>query len=403
MLKGKNILLGVTGGIAAYKAAELTSLLIKQHANVDVIMTENATKFIAPLTFEQLTGNKVYTDTFDRNFVHHVEHIALADKADILVIVPATANIIGKVANGIADDMLSTTTLACACPKIIAPAMNTKMYTNPVMQNNLDKLKKYNWTVIEPSTGRLACGSNGIGKLQDVNVILQSILYEIAFDKDLKDITVLVTAGPTQESIDPVRYITNHSTGKMGYSIAKMAMLRGARVILISGETHIDKPPFMYITEEVKSAAQMFNAVQKWESRADIIIKSAAVADYTPIDYSDNKVKKSDDDLSIQLKRTEDILNWLGHKKRDGQVIVGFSMETENMLENSRKKLHKKNVDMICANNLKVEGAGFGTDTNIITLITADDVEELPIMSKEDAANKIIDKAVKILDNLDNK
>lgn len=398
MLKGKNVLLGITGGIAAYKAAELVSLLIKQHANVDVIMTENATEFITPLTFEQLTGNKVYTDTFDRNFVHKVEHISLAEKADILVIAPATANIIAKLANGIADDMLTTTSLACKCKKLIAPAMNTNMYTNIVTQKNINKLEEYSWEIISPASGMLACGSEGIGKLQDPGIIMQYIMKHIAFDKkDLVGKTVLVTAGPTQESIDPVRYITNHSTGKMGYAIAKMAMLRGARVILVTGETSIEPPKFVEV-HKIKSANDMFDIISEEYMQADIIIKAAAVADYTPVYYSDNKVKKKDDDLSIKLKRTIDILNWLGHRKINSedkkQVIVGFSMETENMLENSKKKLEKKNIDMICANNLKVDGAGFGTDTNIITLITKNSTEELPIMSKEDAANRILSEAL---------
>ena len=391
MLKGKTVLLGVTGGIAAYKAAELTSLLIKQHANVEVIMTKNATEFITPLTFEQLTGNKVYTDTFDRNFVHHVEHIALADKADVVVVAPATANIIAKVANGIADDMLSTTILACDCPKIIAPAMNTKMYTNPVTQSNIEKLKGYGWRVIIPDHGRLACGTVGTGKLPSPHDILQYILKEIALPHDLVGKRVLITAGPTQERIDPVRYITNHSTGKMGYALAKMAMLRGAEVVLITGETSIEKPKFVKVVD-IGSAEDMFREVRNYFYESHIIIKAAAVADYTPTTYSDNKIKKKDDDLSIELKRTDDILAWIGGRKMGHQVVCGFSMETQDMIENSRKKLEKKKIDMICANNLKVAGAGFGTDTNVITIITPDDMIELPKMTKEDAANEILNK-----------
>ncbi len=393
MLKGKTVLLGITGGIAAYKAAYLTSALVKLHANVEVIMTEHATKFIAPLTFEQLTGNRVMVDTFDRNFTHQVEHIALAERTDLVMIAPATANICAKLAHGLADDMLTTTVLACRCPKLIAPAMNTNMYQNPVTQDNLDVLRHYGWQVIEPASGRLACGAVGAGKLPEPQDLLQYILKELALPHDLAGKNVLVTAGPTQESLDPVRYLTNHSTGKMGYALAKMAMLRGAEVTLISGPTSIEKPPFVEVVDIV-SAQDMFDAVARYAPQSDFIFKAAAVADYTPETYDDNKIKKKDGDLSIPLKRTQDILLHLGQNRREGQVICGFSMETQNMVENSRAKLTKKNVDMICANNLKVDGAGFGTDTNVMTLITADGVDELPIMSKEDVALRILDKAV---------
>lgn len=395
MLKGKTVLVGITGGIAAYKAAELTSLIVKQHANVEVIMTRNATEFITPLTFEHLTGNKVYTDTFDRNFVHNVEHIALANKANMVVIAPATANIIAKATHGIADDMLSTTVLACTCPKMVAPAMNTNMYINPITQDNITKLKDYGWIIAEPVKGRLACGTTGLGKLQDAEDLLQYILKEIALPHDLLGKKVLVTAGATQESIDPVRYITNHSTGKMGYALAQMAAYRGADVVLISGKTHIKKPKFVEVIE-VRSMQELFEAVKDKSLDADFIFKAAAVADYTPINYYDNKMKKNDEDLIIKLKRTTDILSWLGRHSKNSQVICGFSMETENMLENSKKKLINKNIDMICANNLKLAGAGFGTDTNIVTVITQHSVEEMPIMSKDKVANKIIDKAIDI-------
>lgn len=396
MLKNKTVLLGVTGGIAAYKAAALASLLVKQHASVEVIMTENATKFVTPLTFEQLTGNRTMVDTFDRNFSHQVEHISLAERTDLVIIAPATANVCAKLAHGLADDMLTTTVLACRCPKLIAPSMNTNMFENPVTQDNLETLKKYGWSVIEPASGRLACGAVGKGKLPEPDELLQHILKSIAMPHDLLGKKVLVTAGATRESIDPVRYITNHSTGKMGYAIAKAAMLRGAEVTLISGQTSITPPLFVDVIN-ITSAEDMFNAVAKNAENADFIFKAAAVADYTPTDYSDNKIKKKDGDMSIPLKRTRDILAYLGQNRRDNQIICGFSMETENMLENSRQKLLKKNVDMICANNLKVEGAGFGVDTNIITVITANNVTELPLQSKDSAANAIIDEAVNFL------
>lgn len=398
MLKGKTVLLGVTGGIAAYKAAALASALVKQHAAVEVVMTHNATQFITPLTFEQLTGRKTIVDTFDRNFVHQVEHIALADRTDLVIIAPATANVCAKLAHGLADDMLTTTALACRCPKLIAPAMNTNMYENPVTQDNLAALRHYGWEVIEPASGRLACGATGKGKLPEPEELLQYILKHLAFPKDLAGKKVMVTAGPTQESIDPVRYLTNHSTGKMGYALARMAMLRGADVTLISGPTAIAPPPFVKVVP-VTSAQDMFEAVAAHFEKSDFIFKAAAVADYTPADYSDQKVKKKDGDLSIPLKRTQDILAWLGQRRKPGQVICGFSMETQNMVENSRAKLEKKGLDMICANNLKVAGAGFGVDTNIITIITKSDTLELPILSKEDAANVILDQALRMAEN----
>ena len=397
MLKGKTILLGITGGIAAYKAAYLASALVKLHASVEVVMTRNATEFIAPLTFEQLTGNKVMVDTFDRNFVHQVEHIALADRTDLVMIAPATANVCAKLAHGLADDMLTTTVLACTCPKLIAPAMNTHMYENPVTQDNLDILRRYGWEVIAPASGRLACGAVGAGKLPEPQDLLQYILRQIAFPHDLKGKRVLVTAGPTQESLDPVRYLTNHSTGKMGYAIARRAMERGADVTLISGPTDLDRVPFVE-TVDVVSAQDMFEAVSARAEESDLIFKAAAVADYTPCDYSGDKIKKKEGDLSIPLKRTTDILAWLGEHRRPGQVICGFSMETRDMVANSQAKLEKKKVDMICANNLKVSGAGFGVDTNILTVITRQGAEELPLMGKEDAAGQVLDRAMALLD-----
>ena len=393
MLKGKTVLLGVTGGIAAYKAAALASALVKQHAAVEVVMTKNATEFVTPLTFEQLTGRRTMVDTFDRNFSHQVEHISLAERTDLVIIAPATANVCAKLAHGLADDMLTTTTLACRCPKLIAPAMNTNMYENPVTQDNLEILRKYGWDVIEPASGRLACGAVGKGKMPEPEDLLQHILKYLALPHDLEGKKVLVTAGPTQESLDPVRYLTNHSTGKMGYAIAKMAMLRGAEVTLVSGPTSIPYPPFVKVVP-IKSAQDMFEAVAANAPDCNFIFKAAAVADYTPADYNDNKMKKKDGDLSIPLKRTLDILKHLGEHRIPGQVICGFSMETENMLENSRAKLLKKNVDMICANNLKVAGAGFGVDTNVITLITKDSCTELPLQTKESAANAILDAAL---------
>ena len=393
MLKGKTVLLGVTGGIAAYKAAALASALVKQHAAVEVVMTRNATEFVTPLTFEQLTGRRTMVDTFDRNFSHQVEHISLAERTDLVIIAPATANVCAKLAHGLADDMLTTTVLACRCPKLIAPAMNTNMFENPVTQDNLEILRRYGWDVIEPASGRLACGAVGKGKLPEPEELLQHVLRYLALPHDLEGKKVLVTAGPTQEALDPVRYLTNHSTGKMGYAIAKMAMLRGADVTLVSGPTAIPYPPFVKVVP-IKSAQDMFDAVAAHAPDSDFIFKAAAVADYTPAEYNDNKMKKKDGDLSIPLKRTQDILKYLGEHRISGQVICGFSMETENMLENSRAKLTKKNVDMICANNLKVAGAGFGVDTNVITLITKDSCVELPLQSKESAANAILDRAL---------
>lgn len=396
MLQGKTVLLGVTGGIAAYKAAALASALVKQHCQVEVVMTEHATKFVTPLTFEQLTGRRTMVDTFDRNFSHQVEHIALAQRTDLVLIAPATANVCAKLAHGLADDMLTTTVLACKCPKLIAPAMNTNMYENPVTQDNLDILRRYGWEVIAPASGRLACGAVGAGKMPEPEDLLQHVLRQLACPHDLEGKHVLVTAGPTQESLDPVRYLTNHSTGKMGYAIARMAMLRGAQVTLVTGPTAIAPPPFVDVVPVV-SAQDMFEAVAAHSESADMIFKAAAVADYTPIGYSDDKVKKKDGDLSIPLKRTTDILQYLGQHRRPGQVICGFSMETRDMLENSRAKLEKKNVDMICANNLKVAGAGFGTDTNVITLITRDGIEELPLLSKEEVASRILSAALLFL------
>ena len=393
MLKGKTILLGVTGGIAAYKAAALASALVKQHAAVEVVMTKNATEFITPLTFEQLTGRRVMVDTFNRNFSHNVEHIALADRTDLVIIAPATANVCAKLAHGLADDMLTTSVLACRCPKLIAPAMNTNMLENPVTQDNLDILRRYGWDVIEPASGRLACGAVGKGKLPEPEELLQHILKYLALPHDLTGKKVLVTAGPTQEAIDPVRYLTNRSTGKMGFAIAKMAMLRGAEVTLISGPSSVTPPPFVEVVH-VRSAAEMFEAVKAYAPNSDLIFKAAAVADYTPTEVAGSKIKKKDGDMAIPLMRTTDILAWLGQNRRENQVICGFSMETDDLLANSSAKLAKKNVDMICANSLRQAGAGFGVDTNIVTLITKDDTQELPLMTKEEAAGAIIDKAM---------
>lgn len=389
MLKNKTILLGVTGGIAAYKAAALASALVKLHANVEVVMTENATKFITPLTFEQLTGRRTMVDTFDRNFSHQVEHISLAERTDLVIVAPATANVCAKLAHGLADDMLTTTILACRCPKLIAPAMNTNMYENPVTQDNLSTLRNYGWEVIEPASGRLACGAVGKGKMPEPEDLINYILRYIALPHDMEGKKILITAGPTQESLDPVRYLTNHSTGKMGYAIAKMAMLRGAEVTLISGKTDLPPVPFVNMVSII-SAADMFDAVTAHASQSDIIVMAAAIADYTPANYVDNKIKKKDGDLSIPLIRTQDILKWLGEHRQAHQTICGFSMETENLIENSRAKLIKKNADMICANNLKVEGAGFGMDTNVISVITKDNIVELPLQSKDSAANAIL-------------
>lgn len=396
MLKGKTVLLGVSGGIAAYKAAALASALIKQHAAVEVVMTKNATEFITPLTFEQLTGRRVMVDTFDRNFSHQVEHIALAERTDLVIVAPATANVCAKFAHGLADDMLATTVLACRCPKLIAPAMNTNMFENPVTQDNLKLLEHYGWEIIPPASGRLACGAVGKGKLPEPEVLLDYVMRFLAMPHDLEGKRVLVTAGPTQEALDPVRYLTNHSSGKMGCAIAKMAMLRGADVTLVCGPLSVTPPAFVK-TVNVVSAQDMFDAVTSLAPKSDLIFKAAAVADYTPAEYNDQKMKKSDNDLSIPLKRTQDILKYLGEHRTDGQVICGFSMETQNMIENSKRKLQSKNIDMICANNLKTEGAGFGVDTNVITVITESEVKELPLQSKESAANAILDESLKLL------
>lgn len=394
MLKGKSVLLGVTGGIAAYKMAGVCSRLIKLHADTDVIMTENACHFITPITFESLTSHKCMTDTFDRNFQFDIKHISMAQKADVLLIAPATANVIGKLANGIADDMLTTTALACTCEKIIAPAMNTNMFTNQIVQDNLEKLRNYGWTVIPPDSGRLACGSVGTGKMPSEDVLVSYILKAIACEKDYAGKKVLITAGATQEALDPVRYITNHSTGKMGYAAAYRAMLRGADVTLVTGRTAIESPPFVE-TIQITSAEDMYNAVTERFSEFDVAIMAAAVADYTPENFSENKIKKHSGDMCIPLKRTKDILSEICKSKRDNQFVCGFSMETENLIENSRRKLETKNCNMIAANSLKCSGAGFGTDTNVITLITKDNIEELPIMSKEDAADRILDTILK--------
>lgn len=391
MLKGKTVLLGITGSIAAYKIAYLASALHKLHADVHVLMTENATNFINPITFETLTGNKCLVDTFDRNFQFQVEHVSIAKKADVVMIAPASANVIGKLANGLADDMLTTTVMACRCQKILAPAMNTAMYENPVVQDNIRKLQTYGYEVITPASGYLACGDTGAGKMPEPETLLEYILKEAAFQKDLAGKKLLVTAGPTQEAIDPVRCLTNHSSGKMGYAIAKMAMLRGAEVTLVSGPTAIEPPLFVKVVP-VTSARDMFEAVTGLSDEQDIIIKAAAVADYRPKQVSEDKVKKKDDQASIELERTDDILKYLGQHKKQGQFLCGFSMETKDMLRNSRAKLEKKNLDMVAANNLKVEGAGFQGDTNVLTLITQNEEVSLPLMSKEDAALKILDK-----------
>ena len=369
MLKGKTVVLAVSGSIAAYKIASLASALKKLHANVQVLMTKNAVNFINPITFESLTGNKCLVDTFDRNFQYSVEHVALAKQADVVLVAPASANVIGKIAHGIADDMLTTTVMACKCKKIIAPAMNTNMFDNPILQDNLKILEHYGYEVISPAVGYLACGDTGAGKMPEPELLLQYILREIAYEKDMQGKRVLVTAGPTQESIDPVRFITNHSTGKMGYAIAKMCMLRGAEVTLVSGPTSIAKPEFVHVVDVV-TAKEMYEEVTKRAKDQDIIIKAAAVADYRPKSVSSEKMKKKDDDLAIPMERTDDILKFLGEHKKEHQFLCGFSMETENMLENSRKKLEKKHLDMIVANNLKVEGAGFAGDTNVVTIIT---------------------------------
>lgn len=391
MLKGKTVVLAVSGSIAAYKIASLASALGKLHADVQVLMTQNATNFINPITFETLTGNKCLVDTFDRNFQYSVEHVALAKRADVVLVAPASANVIGKIANGIADDMLTTTVMACKCKKIISPAMNTQMFENPIVQDNLKKLEHYGYEVIQPAVGLLACKDVGAGKMPEPETLLEYILREVAYEKDLKGKKILVTAGPTQEPIDPVRYLTNHSSGKMGYAIAKVCSMRGAEVTLVSGKTAI-KPPLFVDVVPVTTAREMYEAVIERSDRQDIVIKAAAVADYRPKTISEQKVKKTDGELSIEMERTDDILKYLGEHKRANQFLCGFSMETEHMLENSRRKLKKKNLDMIVANNVKVEGAGFAGDTNIVTLITGDDETQLPLLSKEETAVEIMNK-----------
>ena len=392
ILSGRTVVLGVTGSIAAYKIANLASSLVKKGANVHVIMTKNATNFINPITFETLTGNKCLVDTFDRNFEFSVEHVSLAKQADIFMVAPASANVIGKIANGIADDMLTTTIMECKCHKIISPAMNTNMFENPIVQSNIQKLKDYGYEIIEPASGYLACGDVGAGKMPEPAVLESYIMREIAMEKDMKGKKVLITAGPTMEKIDPVRFISNHSTGKMGYALAKIAMLRGAEVTLVTGKTSIPKPDFVKIVN-VQSAKEMFEAVDKEFDTQDIVIMSAAVADYRPKEVATEKIKKKDGEAAIELERTEDILATMAARKKN-QFVCGFSMETENMIENSKAKLEKKNLDMICANNLKVEGAGFGTDTNVVTLISKNWIKELPMKSKEGVAKDILDVIV---------
>ena len=389
MLQGKTVLLGVSGGIAAYKMANVARMLKKLRCRVHVLMTENATNFITPITFETLTGNKCLIDTFDRNFEFSVEHVALAKQADLVLVAPATANIIGKIAGGIADDMLTTTIMACRCRKIIAPAMNTHMYENPILQDNLDICRRYGMEVIDPACGYLACGDTGAGKMPEPELLYRYILREAGYPKDLAGKKILVTAGPTREAIDPVRFITNHSTGKMGYAIARIAAYRGADVTLVSGPVDLAPPLFVDVVP-VESARQMYEAVTGRSHGQDVIIKAAAVADYRPAFVGAEKIKKSDSDLSIALERTDDILGWLGSHREAGQFLCGFSMETQNMLENSRAKLERKNIDMIVANNLKVEGAGFGTDTNVVTIITRYGEKELPMMGKEEVADALL-------------
>ena len=404
MLTGKTVVLGVTGSIAAYKMANVASMLVKKHADVHVIMTQNATNFINPITFETLTGNKCLVDTFDRNFQFNVEHVSLAKKADIFMVAPASANVIGKIASGIADDMLTTTIMAAKCPKLVSPAMNTNMLENPIVQDNIGKLGHYGYEIIDSDCGYLACGDTGAGKLPKEEVLVDHIMRHIAREHDMKGVRVMVTAGPTKEAIDPVRYISNHSTGRMGYAIAKMAMLRGADVTLVTGDVNIEPPRFVNVVN-ITSAQDMFDAVTEDAPSMDIIIKAAAVADYRPQTVADNKIKKQDGDMTIALERTKDILAYLG-SNRDSygyenpqgrkQVICGFSMETKDLIDNSRAKLQKKNVDMIAANNLKVEGAGFGVDTNVLTLISKDDIMELPLMSKEECADRLLDELMKL-------
>ncbi|MCD8078425.1 MAG: bifunctional phosphopantothenoylcysteine decarboxylase/phosphopantothenate--cysteine ligase CoaBC [Lachnospiraceae bacterium] len=391
MLKAKNILLGVSSSIACYKSAVLARELVRRGANVQVIMTQNATQFIAPLTFEQLTKHRCIVDTFDRNHEIRVEHVSLADWADAFVVAPADANVLAKFAHGLADDMLSTTMLACDCEKIVAPAMNTRMYENPAMQYNLAVLKTRNFCILEPEEGELACGTTGKGRMEEPERIVDYLEYLLGYGKDLKGKNILVTAGPTREAVDPVRFLTNHSTGKMGYALAKVAAARGAEVILVTGPTSLEKPSYVTCVDVV-SAEEMYQAVTEHAAESDIVIMAAAVADYRPKTVADNKIKKQENDSVLELTRTKDILGTLGERKRPGQILCGFSMETEHMVENSRKKLEKKNLDMIVANNLKQVGAGFGTDTNVVTLITAQGDEELPLLSKEEVAEQILDR-----------
>ena len=400
MLNGKTVLLCVTGGIACYKAAELASALVKQHCDVHVLMTKNATEFITPLTFETLTGNRVAMDTFDKNRQWEVEHIALADRADLVLVAPATANVLAKLAHGLADDMLTTTILACDCPKMAAPAMNTRMYENPVTQDNLAALRRYGWELIEPASGRLACGAIGKGKLPDPEVLLEAVIHALSHEKDMTGMKVLVTAGPTREALDPVRYLTNHSTGRMGYAVARAAAARGADVTLVTGPTELHRPAYMEVVE-ISSAREMFEAVTSRSEEMDLIVKSAAVADYRPRTVAGDKIKKSgtDADLSLPLERTDDILAWLGAHKRPGQLLCGFSMETRDLLDNSRQKLEKKHVDMIAANSLREEGAGFGTPTNRLTLILADETIPLPLLSKDEAAHRLLDELLRLRGN----
>ena len=390
LLKGKHIVLGVTGSIAAYKIASLVSMLVKRQADVTVIMTKNATNFINPITFESLTGNKCLVDTFDRNFQFNIEHVALAKLADVFLVAPASANVIAKAANGLADDMLTTTLLACRCPKIFAPAMNTRMYENPVVQDNMEKLRGYGMEVITPPSGYLACGDTGAGKMPEPETLFEAVIKALT-PKDLAGKKVLVTAGPTQEKLDPVRYISNHSTGKMGYAVAAAAARRGAEVTLVTGVTALQPPAGVKVVPVI-SAADMAQAVKAAASKQDIIVKAAAVADYRPAVTADEKIKKTDSALFLSLERTEDILSWLGANRREGQILCGFSMETEHLLENSRAKLERKKIDMIVANNLKQDGAGFGTDTNVVTLLTKEGTEELPLLSKEEVADRLLDR-----------
>lgn len=396
MLKGKTVVLAISGSIAAYKMANVARMLLKQHCDVEVLMTQNATQFINPITFESLTGHKCLVDTFDRNFQYSVEHVALAKRADVVLVAPASANVIGKIANGIADDMLTTTVMACPCKKIVSPAMNHNMYHNPIVQDNIEKLKHFGYEIITPATGMLANGDIGDGRMPEESVLFEAVVKEIACEKDLVGKKVLISAGATREPIDPVRFITNHSSGKMGYALARAAMHRGAEVTVVAAHTDVEPPLFVNVVP-VQTAAEMYDAIVSRAQDYDFVIKAAAVADYTPAVTADNKIKKKDGDMSIPLVRTKDILKTLGENKRPGQILCGFSMETENVLENSRKKLESKHCDMICANSLKSAGAGFGTDTNIVTLITKNSEESLELMSKEQVAHKILDKLLAIV------